>query len=47
MAFLIPDSTYTIKAGAEERKVNVKIIPDGARADKDIASYIKKGDITK
>ena len=47
MAFLIPDSTYTIKAGAEERKVNVKIIPDGARADKNIASYIKKGDLVK
>ena len=47
MAFLVPDSTYKIKIGNEERTVNVKIIPDGAVAQKDIASYIKKGDPVK
>lgn len=47
MAFLIPDSRYEIVVGNEKRTVNVKIIPDGARAEKDIASYIKKGDPVK
>ena len=40
MAFLTPDSVYTIKIGEETRTVNVKIIPDGATAEKNIASYI-------
>lgn len=47
MAFLIPDKTYEIKAGKETRSVKVKIIPDGAVASKDIASYIKKGESVK
>lgn len=47
MAFLIPDSSYEIAVGSEKRKVNVKIIPDSAVAQKDIASYIKKGDRVK
>lgn len=47
MAFLTPDSVYTIKIGEETRTVNVKIIPDGATAEKNIASYIQKGDLVK
>ena len=47
MAFLTPDSTYTAKVGDSSITVKVKITPDGARAQKDICSYVKKGDLVK
>lgn len=47
MAFLTPDSTYTAKVGDSSITVKVKITPDGARATKDICSYVKKGDLVK
>ena len=47
MAFLTPDSTYTAKVGNSSITVKVKITPDGARAQKDICSYVKKGDLVK
>lgn len=47
MAFLTPDSTYTAKVGNSSITVKVKITPDGARATKDICSYVKKGDLVK
>lgn len=47
MAFLTPDKVFTAKVGNSSITVKVKITPDGARATKDICSYVKKGDLVK
>lgn len=47
MALLVPDSAYTVKVGNSFITVKVKITPDGARAKKNICSYVKKGDLVK
>ena len=41
--FLIPDKTITLTVGGKTLTVKQKIIPDSLRADKDVASYVKKG----
>jgi hypothetical protein len=41
--FLIPDKIVTLSIGGKKLTVNQKIIPDSLRADKDVASYVRKG----
>ena len=41
--FLTPDKIITLTVGGKTLTVNQKIIPDSLRADKDVASYVKKG----
>ena len=41
--FLIPDKTITMTIGGKTLMVKQKIIPDSLRAEKDVASYVKKG----
>jgi N-acetylmuramoyl-L-alanine amidase CwlA len=45
--FLIPDNTITAKIGGETITIKQKIIPDNARATKNICSYIKTGQPVK
>lgn len=47
MAFLTPDRVRVERIGRHTITIKEKIIPDGARATKDIASHIKKGDLVK
>lgn len=47
MAFLIPDKVRVENIGNVSITINEKIIPDGVRATKDIASWCKKGDLVK
>lgn len=47
MAFLIPDRVRKEHVGEYSITINEKIIPDGLRATKQIASWIKKGDLLK
>ncbi len=44
---LTPDSIITAMVGLHTLTIKQKITPDGARATKDIASYVKKGDLVK
>ena len=41
--FLIPDKTIALSVGGKTLTVKQKIIPDSLRADKYVASYVKKG----
>lgn len=43
MAILIPDKIISVTIGGETIQIKQKIIPDSARATKDVCSYIKKG----
>ena len=45
--FLTPDKIITAKVSNETITIKQKITPDGARAVKDVASYVKKGDLVK
>jgi hypothetical protein len=45
--FLTPDKTFTVKIGTETITIKQKIIPDGVRAEKNIASHVQKGDLVK
>lgn len=47
MAFLKPDKVLSVKVGNSTIKINVKITPDGARAEKNIASWVLKGELVK
>lgn len=47
MPYLKPDKVITEKIGSHTIKINQKITPNNARAKKNIASYIKKGDLVK
>lgn len=47
MAFLSPDKIRTEKIGNTTIIIKEKITPDGVRATKNIASYVKKGDLVK
>ena len=48
MAIILkPDRIYTISTGGEARTINEKIIPDGAVASKNVASWIPKGSLMK
>jgi N-acetylmuramoyl-L-alanine amidase CwlA len=47
MAFLVPDKIRTEKIANTSITIKEKITPDGARATKDIASYVKKGQLVK
>ncbi|MBE6591157.1 MAG: N-acetylmuramoyl-L-alanine amidase [Ruminococcaceae bacterium] len=44
---LSPDRVYYITAGKKSLKINEKIIPDSARAKKNVASWCLKGDPMK
>jgi N-acetylmuramoyl-L-alanine amidase CwlA len=41
--FLTPDKTVTFTVGNETRTIKQRIIPNSACANKDVASYVKKG----
>lgn len=43
MAILKPDNVLTVSVGEVSIKINQKIIPNSARATKDVCSYVKKG----
>ena len=45
--FLTPDRIINVSVGGIPLKINVKITPDGARANKYVASYVQKGDLVK
>lgn len=47
MAFLTPDKTITAAVAGGTITIKQKITPDGARATKDICSYVKKGGLVK
>lgn len=47
MAFLQPDNIITAAVAGGTIEIKQKITPDGARADRDICSYVKKGDLVK
>lgn len=47
MAYLVPDNTRVIKTAGKTLTIKEKLIPDGLKAAKDIASYMKKGDFMK
>jgi len=47
MAYLVPDYTRIINFAGKTLTIKEKIIPDGLKATKDIASYMKKGDLMK
>ena len=47
MSYLTPDKIRTVEIGTEKLLIKVKITPDSARASKDIASYVKKGQPVK
>ena len=44
---LKPDRVYTISAGSEKLEIKERIIPDSARATKNVASWCMKGDPMK
>ena len=45
--FLKPDNIITARVGSETLTIKQKLIPNGARADKYICPYVKKGDLVK
>lgn len=45
--YLTPDKTLMTTVGGNTLTIKQKIIPDNTRATKDIASYIKKGELVK
>ena len=47
MAFLQPDKIITAAVAGGTITIKQKITPDGARATKDICSYVKQGDLVK
>lgn len=45
--YLTPDKQIKVSMGGKTITISQKIIPDGARATKDVCSYVKKGDLVK
>ena len=46
-SYLTPDKVIKATIGGKTIKISQKIIPDGARADKYVASHVQKGDLVK
>lgn len=47
MDFLKPDAVRSVPIGTDSILIKEKIIPDGARASKYVADYVRKGDLMK